>query len=80
MISRFPSTIDYEMLDSIVNACKKDKECWEKAQKTGEIYKGDYTTILRDSSGLRSLFLSLVPGSVRVPRVARCSSWVMSEA
>ncbi len=51
MISRFPSTIDYEMLDSIVNACKKDKECWEKAQKTGEIYKGDYTTILRDSSG-----------------------------
>ena len=51
MISRFPSTIDYEMLDSIVNACKKDKECWEKAKKTGEIYKGDYTTILRDSSG-----------------------------
>jgi len=51
MISRFPSTINYDMLDSIVKACEKDKECWEKAKKTGEIYKGDYTTILRDSSG-----------------------------
>jgi hypothetical protein len=50
-ISRFPSTIDYDLLDSVVNACKKDKECWEKAKKTGEIYKGDYTKILRDDSG-----------------------------
>jgi hypothetical protein len=51
MISRFPSTIDYDMLDSIVEACKKDEACWEKAKKTGEIYKGDYTKVLRDSSG-----------------------------
>ena len=51
VISRFPRTIDYDLLDSVVNACKKDKECWERAEKTGEIYKGDYTTILRDSSG-----------------------------
>ena len=51
MISRFPSTIDYDMLDSIVEACKKDAACWEKAKKTGEIYKGDYTEVLRDSSG-----------------------------
>ena len=51
VISRFPSTIDYDLLDSVVNACKKDKECWEKAKKTGEIYKGDYTQILRDDSG-----------------------------
>lgn len=51
MISRFPSTIDYDMLDSIVNACKKDDACWEMAKKTGEIYKGDYTEVLRDSSG-----------------------------
>ena len=51
MITRFPSTIDYDMLDSIVDACKKDKECWEKAKKSGEIYKGDFAKILRDSSG-----------------------------
>lgn len=51
MISRFPSTIDYDMLDSIVKACEKDEACWEKAKKTGEIYKGDYTKVLRDSSG-----------------------------
>ena len=51
MISRFPSTIDYDMLDSVVNACKNDAVCWEKAKKTGEIYKGDYTKVLRDSSG-----------------------------
>ncbi len=51
MISRFPSTIDYDMLDSIVEACKKDAACWEKAKKTGEIYKGDYTEVIRDSSG-----------------------------
>lgn len=51
MISRFPSTIDYDMLDSIVEACKKDADCWEKAKKTGEIYKGDYTEVIRDSSG-----------------------------
>lgn len=51
MISRFPSTIDYDMLDSVVNACKKDAACWEKAKKTGEIYTGDYTKVLRDSSG-----------------------------
>ena len=51
MISRFPSTIDYDMLDSIVEACKKDEACWEKAKKIGEIYKGDYTKVLRDSSG-----------------------------
>jgi len=51
VISRFPSTIDYDLLDSVVNACKKDKECWEKAEKTGEIYKGDYTKIIRDDSG-----------------------------
>lgn len=51
MISRFPSTIDYDMLDSIVEACKKDEACWEKAKKTGEIYQGDYTKVLRDSSG-----------------------------
>ena len=51
MISRFPSTIDYDMLDSVVNACKNDPVCWEKAKKTGEIYQGDYTKVLRDSSG-----------------------------
>ena len=51
MISRFPSTIDYDMLDSVVNACKNDAVCWEKAKKTGEIYQGDYTKVLRDSSG-----------------------------
>lgn len=51
MISRFPSTIDYDLLDSVVNACKNDPVCWEKAKKTGEIYKGDYTKVLRDSSG-----------------------------
>lgn len=51
MISRFPSTIDYDLLDSVVEACQKDKACWEKAKKTGEIYKGDYTKVLRDSSG-----------------------------
>lgn len=51
MISRFPSTIDYDMLDSIVEACKEDAACWEKAKKTGEIYKGDYTEVIRDSSG-----------------------------
>ena len=51
VISRFPSTIDYDLLDSVVNACKKDNECWEKAKKSGEIYKGDYTKVLRDDSG-----------------------------
>ena len=52
MITRFnPLELDYDELDSIVQSCKKDKECWEKAKKTGEIYKGDYTKVLRDSSG-----------------------------
>ena len=51
MVTRFPSTIDYDMLDRVIDACKQDKECWEKAKKSGEIYKGDFTKILRDSSG-----------------------------
>ncbi|MBR2211063.1 MAG: hypothetical protein IJ896_06305 [Fibrobacter sp.] len=51
MISRFPSTIDYDMLDRVVEDCKRDQACWDKALKTGEIYQGDYTKVLRDSSG-----------------------------